>query len=72
MSRWTNEDELKMKIDNLEGQVDLAIRALHVIAVLTEAEPGKASQLALDYLKEMEIDSMRYTDRDDYYDDYGE
>tara|TARA_R100000315_G_C5228460_1_gene139440 strand:- start:802 stop:990 length:189 start_codon:yes stop_codon:yes gene_type:complete len=41
-------------------QLDIAIRALHVISVMPTAEPEFLSGVALDALKEMETHGMLY------------
>tara|TARA_S200002703_G_scaffold56565_1_gene49244 strand:- start:761 stop:976 length:216 start_codon:yes stop_codon:yes gene_type:complete len=54
--------------DNLlHQQIEIAVRALHVIAVMHEGDPAFLSTVALDALKEMETSGYYY---DSYLSEY--
>tara|TARA_R110000744_G_scaffold3012_4_gene11850 strand:- start:3995 stop:4210 length:216 start_codon:yes stop_codon:yes gene_type:complete len=54
--------------DNLViEQIEIAVRALHVIAVMHEGDPSFMSSIAIDALKEMETSGYHY---DSYTTDY--
>ena len=46
--------------DAQERQLEIAIRALHVIAVMAEMESKQISEIALDALREMETYGLMY------------
>ena len=47
-------------IEVLQRQIEVAIGALHVIAVMGEMESRQISEIALDALREMETYGMMY------------
>ena len=55
-------DEYTMshKHQQLTAQIEIAVRALHVIAVMADLNTTQTSQMALDCLREMEIEGMLY------------
>jgi len=51
---------MSQKIEQMVAQIEIAVRALHVIAVMADLDGAQTSQMALDCLKEMEIEGMLY------------
>jgi len=54
----------------MQEQLEIAIRALHIIAVMGELEAKQISQIALDALREMETYGILYDIFDDEEDDF--
>jgi len=61
MSLLSHDDYMmSQKIEQMVAQIEIAVRALHVIAVMADLDGAQTSQMALDCLKEMEIEGMLY------------
>jgi hypothetical protein len=61
MSLLSHDDYMmSQKIEQMVAQIEIAVRALHVIAVMADLDSAQTSQMALDCLKEMEIEGMLY------------
>tara|TARA_R100001443_G_scaffold12387_3_gene21991 strand:- start:3656 stop:3856 length:201 start_codon:yes stop_codon:yes gene_type:complete len=61
MSRTLPEDDYDNTYEHInEDQLEIAVRALHVISAMPTAEPEFLSSVALDALQEMETYGMLY------------
>ena len=70
MNQLYDEDEsvLRQNMQQMSAQLEIAVRALHVIALMTDISSDQASEMSLDTLREMEIEGMLYDFCDDYED----
>ena len=68
MNQTYDEDDkaLTQRMAQMSAQLEIAVRALHVMALMTDISSDQASDMSLDTLREMEIEGMLY----DFYDDY--
>jgi hypothetical protein len=63
MSNLTpDEDYEHVNANIMEDQLEVAIRALHVIAAMPTSDPDFLSSVAIDALKEMETYGMMWHD----------
>jgi hypothetical protein len=53
-------DVLNQKLEQVKAQVEIAVRCLHVIAIMTEIDNAQTSDMALNALRDMEISGLLY------------
>ena len=58
-------DVLNQKLEQMKAQIEIAVRCLHVIAVMHEIDNALISDMALNALRDMEISGLLY----DFYED---
>jgi len=58
-------DILNQKIEEMKSQIEIAVRCLHVIAIMSDIDSSNTADMALNALRDMEISGMLY----DFYDE---
>ena len=58
-------DIFNQKLEQMKAQIEIAVRCLHVIAVMQEADNRLIADMALNALRDMEISGLLY----DFYED---
>jgi hypothetical protein len=58
-------DIFNQKLEQMKAQIEIAVRCLHVIAVMQEVDNTLISDMALNALRDMEISGLLY----DFYED---
>jgi hypothetical protein len=53
-------DVLNQKLEQMKAQIEIAVRCLHVIAIMTEIDNAQTADMALNALRDMEISGLLY------------
>lgn len=53
-------DILNQKLEEMKAQIEIAVRCLHVIAVMTDMDNAQIADMALNALRDMEISGLLY------------